>query len=82
MITNKSMKQNNKCYNDLFHPVASPDDCSEEDCGGENVCDLSKRTFTFIGAGFPLTGVILHVVTGARINLVDCDPEAVRNARR
>ena len=43
---------------------------------------LKKKTFTFVGAGFPLTGIILHIETGARVNLVDYDEEAVNNARK
>eukprot|EP00116_Pleurobrachia_bachei_P003740 sb/3464002/ len=43
---------------------------------------LKDKTFTFVGAGFPLTGIILHIETGASINLIDYDITAVDNARR
>ena len=39
-------------------------------------------SFTFVGAGFPLTGIILNIVTGARINLIDRDEKAISTARR
>jgi hypothetical protein len=44
--------------------------------------EFSQKTFTFVGAGFPLTGIILHQRTGASVNLIDCDEEAVENAKR
>ena len=44
--------------------------------------NLADKTFTFVGAGFPLTGIILHIETNASINLVDYDKDAVRTARK
>lgn len=42
--------------------------------------DPASTVFTFVGAGFPLTGILLHILTGgASINLVDCDQDAVSN---
>lgn len=43
---------------------------------------LNKSTFTFVGAGFPLTGIILHIETCASINLIDRDENAVLTARK
>lgn len=44
---------------------------------------LAEKTFTFVGAGFPLTGLLQHIQTeGATINLIDCDEAAVFNARK
>ena len=51
--------------------------CFPELFGYQNLKDL---TFTFVGAGFPLTGIILHIETGANINLVDYDSKAIRSA--
>ena len=43
---------------------------------------LPEKTFTFVGAGFPLTGILEHIQTGgASINLVDYDATAVENAK-
>ena len=44
--------------------------------------NLADKTFTFVGAGFPLTGIILHIETGASINLIDYDADAVRTAKK
>ena len=42
---------------------------------------LSEKVITFVGAGFPLTGVVQHIIgDGMRIQLVDYDAEAVKNA--
>ena len=43
---------------------------------------LQDKTFTFVGAGFPLTGIMIHIETGASVNLVDYDQEAVKTARK
>ena len=43
---------------------------------------LDKMSFTFVGAGFPLTGIILHTLTGANINLVDKDETVIASARK
>ena len=43
------------------------------------VQELSQKVFTFVGAGFPLTGIILHILTGgAKINLVEYNPNIVK----
>lgn len=45
--------------------------------------DLDKKTFTFVGAGFPLTGILQHIQTdGAKINLIDYDEQAFNNAKK
>jgi hypothetical protein len=44
--------------------------------------NLADKVFTFVGAGFPLTGIILHIETGASINLIDCDENAVKTAKK
>ncbi|KAL5256692.1 hypothetical protein ACHWQZ_G011824 [Mnemiopsis leidyi] len=44
--------------------------------------NLADKTFTFVGAGFPLTGIILHIETGASINLIDYDKDAVKTAKK
>ena len=33
----------------------------------KNLKNLKDKKFTFVGAGFPLTGIILHIKTGANI---------------
>lgn len=43
---------------------------------------LEDMIFTFVGAGFPLTGIILHITTGASVTLIDYDEKAVRNANK
>ena len=48
----------------------------------KNLKNLKDKKFTFVGAGFPLTGIILHIKTGANISLVECDLEAVENAKK
>lgn len=43
--------------------------------------DLSEKVITFVGAGFPLTGVVQHIITGGmQVQLVDYDKGAVANA--
>ena len=43
--------------------------------------DLSEKVITFVGAGFPLTGVVQNIITGGmRVQLVDYDKGAVANA--
>lgn len=44
--------------------------------------DLAEKTVTFVGAGFPLTGIVLHILTGANINLVDYSVTAVESAKK
>ena len=44
--------------------------------------NIKDKIFTFVGAGFPLTGVILHIETGALINLIDYDREVVETAKK
>lgn len=45
--------------------------------------DASEKNFSFVGAGFPLTGILLHIQTGgAQINLVDYNKQAVENAKK
>jgi hypothetical protein len=41
---------------------------------------LSQQRFAFVGAGFPLTALALHLKTGAHITLIDRDSEAIANA--
>lgn len=44
---------------------------------------LSRKTFTFVGAGFPLTGILQHIYTGgSKINLVEIDKQAADNAKK
>ena len=43
---------------------------------------LSQQQFAFVGAGFPLTALALHIKTGANITLVDRDGEAIQNAKQ
>jgi hypothetical protein len=45
--------------------------------------DLSDKVFTFVGAGFPLTGLFQHILSGgAEVVLVDYDRDAIDSARR
>lgn len=45
--------------------------------------DLSEKVITFVGAGFPLTGVVQSIITGGmKVQLVDYDKGAVKNAIR
>ena len=44
--------------------------------------NLSQQQFAFVGAGFPLTAIILHIKTGADITLIDIDQDAVNNAHK
>ena len=47
------------------------------------VQELAKKVFTFVGAGFPLTGIILHILTGgASINLIDKNKRVVEDVRK
>lgn len=43
---------------------------------------FEELSFTFVGAGFPLTGIILSIITGANINLIDKDEKAISTARK
>jgi hypothetical protein len=53
-------------------------------CAGpltRNLQPLSQKTITFPGSGsMPLTGLMLHIMTGAKINLIDNDPDAVEKS--
>ena len=47
------------------------------------VQELAKKVFTFVGAGFPLTGIVLHILTGgASINLIDHNKRVVEDIRK
>lgn len=42
------------------------------------VQNLEGKYMTFVGSGsLPLTGIMNHIVSGCKVNLVDSDPEAV-----
>lgn len=43
---------------------------------------FEELSFTFVGAGFPLTGIILSIITGAKINLIDRNEKAISTARK
>ena len=46
------------------------------------VQNLSEKVVTFVGAGFPLTGTLLHIQTeGATVNLIDYDEQAAKTAQ-
>lgn len=48
-----------------------------------NIEPFSNKVITFPGSGgLPLTGIMLHIYTGARINLIDIDSGAVSQSRR
>ncbi len=48
-----------------------------------NVEYLDNKHITFAGSGaIPATGILLHLETGARINLIDMDEEAITLSRR
>lgn len=42
--------------------------------------NLKGKTITFIGAGFPLSGLMLQIYTGAKIKLIDMDKDACEKA--
>jgi|GEM_PF-5080298 len=44
--------------------------------------ELNQQEFAFVGAGFPLTAIILHIKTGAEITLIDINEEAVENGKK
>ena len=44
--------------------------------------NLKDKNITFVGSGFPLSAVILNIYTGAKINLVDINDEAINNANK
>jgi hypothetical protein len=54
---------------------------------GLTSCDFrleicTTKIFTFVGAGLPISGIILHILTnGARVNLVDYNKSIVDKAR-
>ena len=41
--------------------------------------NLLAKKVTFVGAGLPLSGVLINIFTGAKINLIDIDPIAMEN---
>jgi hypothetical protein len=48
-----------------------------------NITSLEGRSVTFPGSGsLPLTGIMLHICTGAKINLIDIDPDAIAASRQ
>ena len=49
---------------------------------GKNVPNLENQTITFVGAGFPLSAIMYHIHSGAKINLVDIDPNACKRAEQ
>lgn len=75
-----SLKRSNSCKS-LSH-VELHDEKKAYDFTHPANRHLSEKVFTFVGAGFPFTGIILHQNTGAKVKLVDCDEEAVQNANR
>lgn len=49
----------------------------------KNIDSLEGKYFTFLGGGsLPVSGILLHIHTGAKINLIDLDPEAITLSRR
>jgi hypothetical protein len=49
---------------------------------GKDVPNLTNQTITFVGAGFPLSAIMYHIHSGAKINLVDIDPNACERAEK
>jgi len=47
-----------------------------------NQSELSQQRFAFVGSGFPLTAIVLHLKTQATITLIDRDNQAIKNAKR
>lgn len=48
-----------------------------------HIASFEKKYITFPGSGsLPLSGIMLHITTGANINLIDIDPDAVQQSRR
>ena len=44
--------------------------------------NLKDKNITFVGSGFPLSAVILNIYSGAKINLVDINDEAINDANK
>jgi uncharacterized GH25 family protein len=44
--------------------------------------NLKDKNITFVGSGFPLSAVVLNIYTGAKINLVDINDEAINDANK
>jgi hypothetical protein len=43
--------------------------------------DLKNKYVTFVGAGFPLSGISINILTGAKINLIDIDEVQLKKAK-
>lgn len=43
--------------------------------------NLKGKYVTFVGAGFPLSGISINILTGAKINLVDIDKVQLKKAK-
>ncbi len=43
--------------------------------------NLKNKYVTFVGAGFPLSGISINILTGAKINLIDIDKVQLRKAK-
>lgn len=77
---------------DYFHLVAGPlrdlNNTSQRNIFNlnntlkANAPNLKNQHVTFVGAGFPLSGVMVHLLTNANINLIDIDENALKQARR
>jgi hypothetical protein len=48
----------------------------------KKIPNLTNQTITFVGAGFPLSAIMYHIHSGAKINLVDIDPNACKRAEQ
>lgn len=44
--------------------------------------EMKDKTFCFVGCGFPVTAIFLHLKTDAAIQMVDIDGEAVKNCSK
>lgn len=43
--------------------------------------NLKNKYVTFVGAGFPLSGVVTNILTNAKVNLIDIDSKALIRAK-
>lgn len=43
--------------------------------------NLRGKYVTFVGAGFPLSGVMINILSHAKVNLVEIDPNALKRAK-
>lgn len=43
--------------------------------------NLKNKYVTFVGAGFPLSGISINILTGAKINLIEIDKVQLRKAK-